>query len=119
VADEDVFRHVEVGEDHRLLVDGGDAQRLRLLRVADVHRLAVDQDLTGVGAVDAGHDLDQRGLARAVLADQRVHLARIERQRHILQRLRGVEALGDVLHFKYGCWDRDQALALGYGQAEV
>jgi hypothetical protein len=55
--------------------------------------------------VDTGHDLDQRGLARAVLADQRVHLARIERQRHILHRLRGVEALGDVLHLKYGCWD--------------
>jgi hypothetical protein len=39
-------------------------------------------------------------LPRAVLADQRVYLAGIERQRHILQRLRGVEALGDMLHFE-------------------
>ena len=37
----------------------------------------------GVGAVGAGDDLDQRALARAVLADERVHLARPQLERHV------------------------------------
>ena len=74
---------------------------------------AVEQDRTGVRPVYAGHDLDQRGLARTVLADQRVHLARIERQRNILHRLRGVEAFGDVLHLKYGYWDGSRIRHVG------
>lgn len=53
----------------------------------------------------ASDDFDQSRFSSAVFAKQCVHLARIKRQRHILHRLRGVEALGDVLHLKYGCWD--------------
>ena len=42
------------------------------------HVHAVDRHLSGVGLLDAGHDLDQRRLAGAVLAEQRVDLARVQ-----------------------------------------
>jgi len=71
MADEDVLRHVEVGKEQRLLVDRGDAVALRLRCAADRDRLAGDQDLAFVRLIDAGHDLDQGGLAGAVLAQER------------------------------------------------
>ena len=41
----------------------------------ETDRLAVEQDLAGIGRLHSGHDLDQGRLARAVLAQQRMHLA--------------------------------------------
>ena len=98
VADEDVLGHAEVGEDQRLLVDGGDAPALGVGRAARGRGLAVDQDLAVVGRVDAGHDLDQRRLAGPVLADQRVHLAPPQLERHVVEGTGGPEALGDAPH---------------------
>ena len=46
-------------------------------------RLAVDADRARVRLVDAGQDLDQRALAGAVLADQRVDLAGAQVERHV------------------------------------
>ena len=43
-----------------------------------VHRLAVDQDLALVGLVEPVEDVHQGGLAGAVLAEQRVDLARLD-----------------------------------------
>ena len=104
MADEDVLGDVEVGKEQRLLIDRGDAEALALGGVADGHRLAGEQDFAAIGLVDAGHDLDQGRLAGAVFAEQRVDFAGIERQRHVLERLGGVEPLGDVAHFKNrGC----------------
>ena len=65
-------------------------------------RLAGQQDLAAVGLVHAGHDLDQRRLAGAVLAEQRMDFAGVERERHVLQRLRGVEPLGDAADIQNG-----------------
>ena len=48
VADEDVLGDGEVREDHRLLVDGGDAEALRVLGGGDADRRAVDADLAAV-----------------------------------------------------------------------
>ena len=42
VADEDVLGDRQVGEDHRLLVDGGDAEALGILGRGDADRLAID-----------------------------------------------------------------------------
>ena len=49
---------------------------LGVLDAREVDRLAVEQDLAGVGRVDAGQDLHQRRFAGAVLADDGQHLAR-------------------------------------------
>ena len=42
---------------------------------ADLHRLAIDQDLARVGHGEAVEDVHQRRLAGAVLAKQRMDLA--------------------------------------------
>ena len=100
MADEDVFGHVEIGEEERLLVDRGDAVALRLGRAADRDRLAGQEDLATVRLIDAGHDLDQRRLARAVLAEKRVHLAGVKGQRDRLERLGRGKTLGNVANFQ-------------------
>ena len=53
---------------------------LGLHRVREATLLAVDLDVALVGLVDAGQDLHQRRLARAVLTDQAVHLAGVQGQ---------------------------------------
>ena len=98
VADEDVLGHAQIGEDQRLLVDGGDAEPLGVGGVAGRHGRAVDQDLALVRRVDAGHHLDQRRLAGPVLAHQRVDLAPPQLERHVVEGTRGPEALGDAPH---------------------
>ena len=51
----------------------------------------------GVGPVDAGEDLDEGGLPGAVLADEAVHLARVELDVAVLEGVDGAEALLGVL----------------------
>ena len=74
-AREDVARHAEVGEAQHLLVDHADAVLDGLARARVVEAPAVPADLAGVGRDEAGQDLQQRGLAGAVLAHQRVRAA--------------------------------------------
>ena len=93
MADEDVFRDVQVGKEQRLLVDRGDAETLRLRGAADGDRLAGEQDLAAVGLVDAGDDLDQRGFAGAVLAKQRMDFAGTNLEVHIDERIHAREGL--------------------------
>ena len=64
---------------------------------AEHDRLAVDQQLARLGLVHAGQDLDQRRLAGTVLAEQRVRLAGVERDRAVLESLDGAEALDRLL----------------------
>ena len=66
----------KLGKEQQLLIDRRDAGALGVLGRAEARRAAVDQDLAAVGLIDAGHDLDQRRLAGAVLAEQRMDLAR-------------------------------------------
>ena len=78
VADEDVLSHRQVGEDHRLLVDRCDRIGLGIEGTADVDGSAFDPYLADVRLHHAGHDLDQRGLARTVLAQECVDLSRYQ-----------------------------------------
>ena len=95
VPDEHVLGDGQVREQPWLLVDDGDAEGAGLGGPVDLDDLAVEHDRPAVGLVDAGQDLDQRALARAVLADQGVDLAGDEVERDVVERLGGCEALGD------------------------
>src|SRR6185437_12081839 len=75
VAEEDVVGDAESVDEVELLVDGRDAGLHRLLRAAERDRLAEPLALPGVRGVRTGQDLDERGLAGPVLAEQAVHLA--------------------------------------------
>ena len=70
VPDEDVLRHAEVGKHRRLLIDGGDPLTLGVGRASRGERLAPEGHLPGVGRVETGHDLDERGLSGSVLTDE-------------------------------------------------
>ncbi len=73
---------------------------------AEVDVLALEPQRAGVAAVHAGDDLDQRGLAGAVLAHQRVDRAGRDAQRAGAQRADRAERL---LHVD----QLEQRLALG------
>jgi hypothetical protein len=107
-ADEDVLGDGEVGKERRLLEDDRDPGRLRLLGVVEDGLLAVEHEPPRVRPVDAGEDLDERGLPGAVLADQPVHLARVELDVAVLERVHGAEALLCVL-------EDEQGLRMGCG----
>ena len=96
--DEDVLGHGQVAHEVQLLVDDADAEVLGGARRGDLHLAALDPDRAGVPLVDPGEDLHQRGLARAVLAHQRVDLAGAQLEARVLERLDAREALGDVGH---------------------
>ena len=87
---------VEIGDQRRLLVDRDQAGAARVGGRAHVAGLAADEDAAGIGADGAGQDLDQRRLAGAVGAHQRVHLAGQDRERRVAQRRDGAVVLGDA-----------------------
>ena len=80
VAEKDVGGDGQVRAEHDLLMHRIDAQADRFLRVGERDRLALPVDFAGRALMDGGQDLDERGLAGAVLADDRVNLAFLEGQ---------------------------------------
>ena len=70
-----VLRDRQVGNDGGILIDGHDAGLARLGRRAKSHRLPGEHHLARIGGKHAGDDLDQRALARAVRAHERMSFA--------------------------------------------
>ncbi len=73
-----------------------DAVRERVARPRERDRLAVEAQLTAVRAEGAREDLEQRRLAGAVLADERVRLARRDVEADAAERAHGAERLAEV-----------------------
>ena len=84
-----------------LLVDGDDAQALGVCRRGDANRLTVQQDRPGIGLLRARQDLDERRLARPVLADEREDLSRPHVQADVIERTHAGKRLGDVTHLEH------------------
>jgi hypothetical protein len=80
VAQEDVVGDGDVGQERELLIDHRYARRERVARRCEPHLRALIEQSTLVGVIEAGDDLRQGRLARAVLAHQRVHPARPARE---------------------------------------
>ena len=99
-AEEDVGGDGHLGDEVQLLVDDPDTGILGLARARERHGAAVEDDLALVVGDRAGEDLHQRALARAVLAAERVDLARPRRQAHVAQGVDAAEVLGDVPHLE-------------------
>ncbi len=74
----------------------GDRQRLG----ARTDGAAGEPDLAGVGRVDPRQNLDQRRLAGAVLAEQRVDLAAPDVEIDVVERERRGEPLDEADHFE-------------------
>jgi hypothetical protein len=100
VAHRDVLGHRQIGEQRRLLVDHRDAGRLGVGRSVELDVRAAHPQRAGVRAVHAGQHLDDRRLAGAVLTDQRMRLAGVEREADALHRRHCAEGLGHVVHLE-------------------
>ncbi len=99
-AERDVLGRGQSVEEGEVLKDDADAELAREGRVRDLHGPSLPQDLAGIRPQDAIDDLDQRRLAGAVLAEQRMNLARPHGE---LDRVIGKaagEALDDALELK-------------------
>ena len=92
----------EVGEEGRLLINGGDTELAGADGVVVGDGPAEDFEASGVGLDGAGDDLDERGLAGAVLADEGVDLAGPQVERDALERADAGEGFVDVGEFKEG-----------------
>ena len=90
------------GMTDEVLVDRRDPGVERVARRAEDDRLAVDGERALVGRVDAGQGLDQRRLARAVVAEQAGDLPGADRQRDVLDGDDGAEVLRDVAGLEEG-----------------
>ena len=71
----DVFGDGEHRNQHEMLVDHADSGANRVAWSAELHRLAVDQDLALVGPIHPGQHVHHRRLAGAVFAEQAEHLS--------------------------------------------
>jgi hypothetical protein len=99
--DGDVLEHRQIGKQRQVLEDDLNAERLGLMGTQAVMSDAVDHDRSaGVGSMNAGDDLDQGRLARAVFADQAMDLAALKRPVDPFQRDGSAEPLADVFQRK-------------------
>ena len=96
----DVLGHRHDRDQHEVLVHHADPHADRLARRADVHRLAAEEDLALVGLVEPVEDVHERGLPRAVLPEQGVHLTATQVEVDAVVRDERAEALGDALQLE-------------------
>ena len=96
----DVLRDRQIGKQGGLLVNAGDAKFVRRGRGKFFDALTVDLNGAAIGLVRAGDDLDERGLARAVLAEERVNFPCPQIKRHPLQSPHRAEVFGDGLELE-------------------
>jgi hypothetical protein len=68
----------ESGQDRLFLEHHHDAGIESLARRGDADLAAIDEDRRRIGLVDAVQDLEQRRLARTILADQTHHFAAVD-----------------------------------------
>ncbi len=103
LADEEVLGDRQLLDDLDLLRHVGDALGARVGRGGEADDLAVELDgaVVGAGRPDAGQDLDERRLAGAVVADQRVDLAGLEPEVDAAEGRHAGELLAEPLGFEH------------------
>ena len=92
----DIFRHGQLGEKRRLLVDRRDAAHACRDGIVVKHALARDLKDARVRPMRAGDDFDECGFPRAILADQRMHFPRVQVERNALERAHSGEGFANV-----------------------
>ena len=81
-AQEHVFGDGRVGDETQLLMNDADPGAHRFEGMSEIDFLAVEYDGAGIALENAADDIDERGLARSILSDKRVHFARSDVEVH-------------------------------------
>ena len=100
-AHDDVVEHGEAFHQLEVLVDHADPQCVCIVRVLDLHHLAVFFDDALLRLVQAEQHAHQRTFAGAIFAQQSVYLAFAQLQGDIIVCLDPREFLGDVEHLDH------------------
>ncbi len=95
---EDVLGDRAKGNEVDFLINRANAGGLRLLRRVEVDIAPSEADSPTITTIGAGEDLDQRRLAGAVLADERMNFAGGDAQPRIRQGSDAGKRFGDMLH---------------------
>ena len=104
-ANEHVLGDRHVRSEGELLVDRDDAGALGVVGRRKSDRLAEQLDFARIGALRAGENLEQRRLAGAVLAQERMDLRRSHFEMDVLKRKHAGKALADAGHLENGAVD--------------
>ena len=110
----DVVGDREIGNQRQFLEDADDSGAARRRRRIERDRSAVEDDTAGVRRDDARQDLDQRRLARSVLAEDRVDAAGRNGEAGVVERPDAAIALRHGLHLqdrrpRFGCRHRPRS----------
>jgi len=84
MAEKDILGDRQFVKKHGLLMDCGDAEIDRILRIGKRYGLAIDMNFALVGFVDSSEYLDEGLLPRTIFADQRCYPAREQRNVHVI-----------------------------------
>jgi hypothetical protein len=106
-----VLERAHVADQREVLVDHGHSRLQRVARTERQKLPAIEHQVSVVGLMHAEHDVAQRALAGAVLAEQAMHLAGVHVERHLFQRRPPAEALGDAVQREHRTAAERRALA--------
>ena len=99
VGQQHVLHDREVADQGDFLIGGLDAVPVGVARRVDAGGAAEQRNFAGVRPAEAAQHLDQRRLARAVLAEQRMDLAARDGERHVVERDGRAERLAQAADF--------------------
>src|SRR5580704_11479516 len=83
-----------------MLIHHANAKRAGVAGIADRRLRPIEQDLAAIRCVEAHDAFDQRGLAGAVFAEERMDRAWLDLDRHIVERHQRTEDLGHPNRFE-------------------
>jgi hypothetical protein len=99
---EEILERGKLGEDADDLEGPPDALVKDLVGLEAVDAPPLEPDLPAVDLLHPGDAVEQRGLARAVGADEPVDMPRLEGERHAVHRRDAAEALHHAVHLEQG-----------------
>ena len=102
-ADLDVIQNCHIIKQADVLERAGNASMDDLMRFFAVHPLAAEVERTLGGFVDAGNEVENRRLARAVGADEPDQLGLANFHVEVIHSLQAAELDAEMLCFQYRC----------------
>ena len=99
-SDQDVVEHTHMVEEGEVLEGAADAQPGAVARSMPGDVAILEDDPPALRPVAAGDAVDDRGLARAVRADDREQLALADMEAHLGERAHAGKAQGDIVDFQ-------------------
>src|SRR5262249_50059138 len=95
-ADEDIIEHRHFGKQTDILKGAGDAQTIDAKSFSAGDGFSLEQNIAAGGAIDAGNEIECRGFASAVGADQADQFTFIKFKAEFGQSRQAAESNGEI-----------------------